>query len=178
MEKNNQHIRFVIGLGSCGTAAGAKDLYGELASKIENNPDVSLSHTSCNGMCFKEPILEVFYPDGNHLMMGNVHKKDLDKILDPLLNQGAIDEKFIIEDSSKPDRREDFRQKQHKIVLENCGIIDPDDIAPYIKKGGYEAVKKVLGTMSPQQVIEEIKTSGLRGRGGAGFQFHRHNHAV
>ncbi|WP_347274847.1 NADH-quinone oxidoreductase subunit NuoF [Candidatus Kuenenia sp.] len=169
MEKNNQHIRFVIGLGSCGIAAGAKDLYGELASKIENNPDVSLSHTSCNGMCFKEPILEVFYPDGNHLMMGNVHKKDLDKILDPLLNQGAIDEKFIIEDSSKPDRREDFRQKQHKIVLENCGIIDPDNIDPYIEKGGYEAVKKVLGTMSPQQVIDEIKTSGLRGRGGAGF---------
>ncbi|MCR4292960.1 MAG: NADH-quinone oxidoreductase subunit NuoF [Candidatus Kuenenia sp.] len=169
MEKNNQHIRFVIGLGSCGIAAGAKDLYGELASKIENNPDVSLSHTSCNGMCFKEPILEVFYPDGNHLMMGNVHKKDLDKILDPLLNQGAIDEKFIIEDSSKPDRREDFRQKQHKIVLENCGIIDPDDIEPYIEKGGYEAIKKVLGTMSPQQVIDEIKISGLRGRGGAGF---------
>nr|WP_169704288.1 (2Fe-2S) ferredoxin domain-containing protein [Candidatus Kuenenia stuttgartiensis] len=90
MEKNNQHIRFVIGLGSCGIAAGAKDLYGELASKIENNPDVSLSHTSCNGMCFKEPILEVFYPDGNHLMMGNVHKKDLDKILDPSLIRAQL----------------------------------------------------------------------------------------
>src|SRR4030067_2321091 len=136
MEKNNKHIRFVIGLGSCGIAAGAKDLYGELASKIENNPDVSLSHTSCNGMCFKEPILEVFYPDGNHLMMGNVHKKDVDKILETLLNQGVIDEKFIIEDSRKPEKKDVFRHRQHKIVLENCGIVDPDDIEPYIETGG------------------------------------------
>ena len=183
MKKNNQHIKFVVGLGSCGIAAGAKDLYEELASKIKNNSNASLSHTSCNGMCFKEPILEVFYPDGNHLMLGNVHKKDLDKILEPLLNQDAVDEKFIIENSQQPDKKEEFRQKQHKIVLENCGIIDPDDIVPYMEKGGYEAIKKVLSTMSAEQVIEEIKASGLRGRGGAGFptglkwQFARNNKA-
>ncbi|MCF6147034.1 MAG: NADH-quinone oxidoreductase subunit NuoF [Candidatus Kuenenia sp.] len=181
MEKNNQHIKFVVGLGSCGIAAGAKELYEELASKMGNNCNASLSHTSCNGMCFKEPIMEVFYPDGNYLMLGNVHKKDVDKILEPLLSQGAIDEKFIIENSRQPDKKEEFRQKQHKIVLENCGIIDPDDIEPYIENGGYEAVKKVLNTMPPQQVIDEIKTSGLRGRGGAGFptglkwQFVRNN---
>ena len=75
MGKNNGHIRFVVGLGSCGIAAGAKDLYEELASKIKSHTNASLSHTSCNGMCFKEPILEVFYPDGNHLMLGNIHKK-------------------------------------------------------------------------------------------------------
>jgi len=183
MGKNNGHIRFVVGLGSCGIAAGAKDLYEELASKIKSHTNASLSHTSCNGMCFKEPILEVFYPDGNHLMLGNVHKKDLDKVLEPLLNQKSVDEKFVIENSLQPDKKEEFRQKQHKIVLENCGIIDPDNITPYIEKGGYKAIKKVLSSMTPEQVIEEMKASGLRGRGGAGFptgtkwQFARSNQA-
>lgn len=183
MGKNNGHIRFVVGLGSCGIAAGAKYLYEELASKIKSHTNASLSHTSCNGMCFKEPILEVFYPDGNHLMLGNIHKKDVDKVLEPLLNQKPVDEKFIIENSQQPDKKEEFRQKQHKIVLENCGIIDPDNITPYIEKGGYKAIKKVLSSMAPEQVIEEIKASGLRGRGGAGFstgtkwQFARSNQA-
>ena len=80
-------------------------------------------------------------------------------------------------------KRKEFRQKQHKIVLENCGIIDPDNITPYIEKGGYKAIKKVLSSMTPEQVIEEMKASGLRGRGGAGFptgtkwQFARSNQA-
>lgn len=169
MGKNNQNIHFVVGLGSCGIAAGAKDLYEELASKIKNNSNASLSHTSCNGMCFKEPILEVFYPDGNRLMLGNIHKKDLDKVLEPLLNQKSVDEKFVVENSRQPDKKEKFQQKQHKIVLENCGIIDPDNIVPYLERGGYKAVKKALGTMSAEQVVDEIKASGLRGRGGAGF---------
>lgn len=169
MGKNNGHIRFVVGLGSCGIAAGAKELYEELASKIKSHPNASLSHTSCNGMCFKEPILEVFYPDGNHLMLGNIHKKDVDKVLEPLLNQKSVDEKFVIENSRQPDKTESFRQKQHKIVLENCGVIDPDNITPYLEKGGYKALKKVLTSMTPEQVIEEMKASGLRGRGGAGF---------
>ncbi|HLG39627.1 MAG TPA: hypothetical protein VI461_08160, partial [Chitinophagaceae bacterium] len=183
MGKNNGHIRFVVGLGSCGIAAGAKDLYEELASKMKSHTNATLSHTSCNGMCFKEPILEVFYPDGNHLMLGNIHKKDVDKVLEPLLTQKSVDEKFVIENSRQPDKKESFRQKQHKIVLENCGIIDPDNITPYIEKGGYKAIKKVLSSMTPEQVIEEIKASGLRGRGGAGFptgtkwQFARNNQA-
>lgn len=183
MGKNDGHIQFVVGLGSCGIAAGAKDLYEELASKIKSHTNASLSHTSCNGMCFKEPILEVFYPDGNHLMLGNIHKKDVDKVLEPLLTQKSVDEKFVIENSRQPDKKESFRQKQHKIVLENCGIIDPDNITPYIEKGGYKAIKKVLSSMTPEQVIEEIKASGLRGRGGAGFptgtkwQFARNNQA-
>lgn len=181
MGKNNGHIRFVVGLGSCGIAAGAKDLYEELASKMKSHTHATLSHTSCNGMCFKEPILEVFYPDGNHLMLGNIHKKDVDKVLEPLLNQKSVDEKFVIENSLQPDKVEGFRLKQHKIVLENCGVIDPDDIAPYIEKGGYTALKKVLTSMTFEQVIEEMKASGLRGRGGAGFptgmkwQFARNN---
>lgn len=181
MGKNNGHIRFVVGLGSCGIAAGAKDLYEELASKMKSHTHATLSHTSCNGMCFKEPILEVFYPDGNHLMLGNIHKKDVDKVLEPLLTQKSVDEKFVIENSLQPDKVESFRLKQHKIVLENCGVIDPDDIAPYIEKGGYTALKKVLTSMTFEQVIEEMKASGLRGRGGAGFptgmkwQFARNN---
>lgn len=169
MGKNNGHIRFVVGLGSCGIAAGAKDLYEELASKIKSHSNTSLSHTSCNGMCFKEPILEVFYPNGNHLMLGNIHKKDVDKVLESLLTQKSVDEKFVIESTCQPDKMESFRQKQHKIVLENCGIIDPDNITPYLEKGGYKAIEKVLSSMTPEQVIEEMKTSGLRGRGGAGF---------
>ncbi len=169
MGKNNGHIRFVVGLGSCGIAAGAKDLYEELASKMKSHTHATLSHTSCNGMCFKEPILEVFYPDGNHLMLGNIHKKDVDKVLEPLLTQKPVDEKFVIENSLQPDKVESFRLKQHKIVLENCGVIDPDDIAPYLEKGGYTALKKVLTSMTAEQVIEEMKASGLRGRGGAGF---------
>ena len=92
-----------------------------------------------------------------------------------------MDEKFVIENSLQPDKEESFRLKQHKIVLENCGVIDPDDIAPYIEKGGYTALKKVLTSMTFEQVIEEMKASGLRGRGGAGFptgmkwQFARNN---
>lgn len=77
--------------------------------------------------------------------------------------------KKVAEDKSISEEDQQFVAKQQRVVLRNCGIINPEDIEDYIAVDGYKAIEKVLGSMKPEEVIEEIKISGLRGRGGAGF---------
>ncbi|MBQ6873267.1 MAG: NADH-quinone oxidoreductase subunit NuoF [Clostridia bacterium] len=153
-------MRIVIGEGSCGIAAGAHKVY-EAIEKLGIKPDV----TGCIGMCFLEPIVDIYGENGELVRrLVRVTAGDAEKIVTAVKNGelSLLDSITISADDSA------FLEKQTRIALRNCGVIDPTDIDAYISRGGYSALGKVL-KMTPEQVIDEIKISGLAGRGGAGF---------
>ena len=158
-------MRIAVGQGSCGIAAGASKIYTCLDYAFKNkNSDISLEVTGCVGMCFLEPIVDVYDNKGNLKRLVRVKESDVDKIVDCVINNdlSALDELEL------KDKDRDFLEKQTRISLKNCGIINPENIEDYIEKDGYKALAKVL-SMKPEEIIEEIKVSGLAGRGGAGF---------
>ena len=153
-------MKVVIGSGSCGIAAGADKVMEVLKVHAEDmNLDITFEITGCVGTCYQEPIVDVY--DGpsvrRYVQVDEKLAKDIiEKIKDGKLDQMNTDSEF------------DQIHKQHRIVLRNCGLINPENIDDYIKRDGYQAIKSCLkGTR--QEVINEIKSSGLRGRGGAGF---------
>lgn len=159
-------MKIVVGEGSCGIAAGAAKVYSALErefSSLSTPPRLSIS--GCIGMCFLEPIVDVYWDDKELSRLVRVSEKDA------LLIAHAIDsgDKKALETLEIQPEDEAFLDRQTRIALRHCGIINPESIDEYIAAGGYKAIKKVLSSMTPQEVIEEIKVSGLRGRGGAGF---------
>ncbi|MBN2049602.1 MAG: NADH-quinone oxidoreductase subunit NuoF [Spirochaetales bacterium] len=154
----------VVGMGSCGIAAGAKGVYDSLLAAIaQGKMDIKVGETGCIGACHKEPIIEVRYDNGQKKLFGEVSEK---KITDFIASE--CNEKVFNQENAFPEDYP-YLSRQRKVVLSNSGIIDPESIVEYLDTGGYEALKRVLQSMTPAQVVEEIKTSGLRGRGGAGF---------
>ncbi|NLB29101.1 MAG: NADH-quinone oxidoreductase subunit F, partial [Clostridiales bacterium] len=157
-------MRIVIGQGSCGLAAGAAQLWDALALAAgKHGLDAEFGVTGCIGMCYLEPIVEVYDGDSRRTYV-RVLAKHADEFVSALKSgSGDILNRLVISD-------EDLAAmgKQTRIALRNCGNIDPENIEDYIASSGYEALKKALGT-TPEEVIEEIKISGLAGRGGAGF---------
>ncbi len=156
-------MKIVVGEGSCGIAAGAARVYSALSSLLYKT-DAELTITGCIGMCFLEPIVDIY--DGDELKKRLVHvtASDAEKIIAYANGkENAVDEIEISDDDKQ------FLAKQTRIALRHCGIINPEKIEEYTKTDGYQALEKVLGTMTPEAVIEEIKISGLAGRGGAGF---------
>ena len=158
-------LRIVIGEGSCGIAAGAGKVRAAIEALLAEHEPFQLGSTGCIGMCFLEPIVDI-YEDKT--------------LLRRLVKVGAEDAEAIVEagrtgDMSKVDAitisadDEEFLNRQTRIALRHCGLIDPTSLEDYRAADGYQALKKVLTTMTPEQVIEEIKVSGLAGRGGAGF---------
>ncbi len=153
-------MRIVVGEGSCGIAAGAHKVY-EALEKVGIKPEV----TGCIGMCFLEPIVDIYSDEGELLRrLVKVAPQDAQKISNVYNGEdiSLLDSITISEDDSA------FLEKQTRIALRNCGVIDPTDINAYINRDGYKALEKVL-SMTAEEVIEEIKVSGLAGRGGAGF---------
>ena len=155
-------MRIVIGQGSCGIAAGAEKVRKALLAT--DIPVENISITGCIGMCYLEPIVDLYEDDGVTRLV-RVTEKDASAIAD-YVRTGDISkiEKLIVsaEDS-------EFLRKQTRIALRNCGIINPEAIGEYIEKDGYKALRKCLTELTPDEVIGVIKTSGLSGRGGAGF---------
>ena len=158
-------MRVVVGQGSCGIATGAKKTAAEFERLIaENNLDVKVDVTGCVGTCYLEPIVDVYDDDGKLTRYVKVQPDKAAKIVEEHLKNGkAVEEQSITAED------EEFVTKQQRVVLRNCGVINPEEIDEYIAVDGYKAIEKVLASMSPEDVIEEIKVSGLRGRGGAGF---------
>ena len=154
-------MRIVIGEGSCGIAAGAQKVRSALEALISE----PIGSTGCIGMCYLEPIVDLY--EGKQLVRRLVRVSDKDA--------EAIAEAVKTGDLTKVDSititpdDEEFLTKQTRIALRHCGLIDPNSLEDYCANDGYEGLKKVLTTMTPEQVIEEIKISGLAGRGGAGF---------
>ena len=158
-------MRIVVGEGSCGIATGAKKTAAEFEKQIkEKNLDVKVDITGCVGTCYLEPIVDVYDDNGE---MTRYVKVQPDKVADivesHLINHKVCEEQAISEEDKQ------FVSKQQRVVLRNCGVINPENIEEYIAVDGYKAIEKVLTSMKPEEVIEEIKISGLRGRGGAGF---------
>ena len=158
-------MRIVIGEGSCGVAAGAGKVHKAIEALMGEREPFTLGSTGCIGMCFLEPIVDLY---------------DGDTLLRRLVRVGAEDAPAIADAARTGDLRkvealvispedEEFLNRQTRIALRHCGLIDPTSLEDYRRADGYQALEKALKTMTPEQVIEEIKISGLAGRGGAGF---------
>ncbi len=154
--------RIVVGLGSCGIAAGARTVYDYFLSAKKEN-DFELGITSCVGMCYAEPIVEVSLGE-RQARYGNVHLDFAREIIDGL-REGELPEKQLL---CRPEDRA-YNDRQVRIALRDCGCINPEDIEDYIGCGGYEALRKAVTDTAPSDIIDIFKESGLRGRGGAGF---------
>lgn len=171
-----QHIRaHVLICGGTGCkSAGSKEVQLAFSRAIEAkglSDEVMVVETGCHGFCEHGPLV-IVYPEGTFYCQ--VKAEDVEEIVESHLFKGRIVERLLhhepLTHESIPNYSEiNFYKKQHRLVLENCGAINPEQIEEYIAVGGYEALAKAVTTMSPEDVIEEIKKSGLRGRGGGGF---------
>lgn len=151
--------KILVGTGTCGLSAGA----GKVIEALRENPgDFQLSGTGCIGMCFVEPLVEVREGDARRIY-GEVTPEMALRIA-----VGEYPEDNLVYDSDGRGTHADFLLKQDRLVLRNCGYINPDSLEDYIATGGYEALEKARG-MAPGDIVALIKESGLRGRGGAGF---------
>ena len=158
-------IEIKVGQGSCGISAGAGKVYDALQAALDaNGVGAKLSVTGCIGMCFLEPIVDV-YKDGALTRLVRVQPKDVPAIAQYV--QTGDDSAVASLKITDEDRA--FLDKQTRIALRNCGLIDPESLDDAVAHKGYAALKKAVAEMTPEQVIEEIKVSGLAGRGGAGF---------
>lgn len=171
-----QHIRaHVLICGGTGCkSAGSKEVQLAFSRAIEAkglSDEVMVVETGCHGFCEHGPLV-IVYPEGTFYCQ--VKAEDVEEIVESHLFKGRIVERLLYHEplthESIPNYSEiNFYKKQHRLVLENCGAINPEQIEEYIAVGGYEALAKAVTTMSPEDVSEEIKKSGLRGRGGGGF---------
>ena len=163
-------VRIKIGLASCGIAAGGLDVLEKVENFLkEHDVDAQLDHTGCIGMCYAEVLMEIEDDEFGSTMYGYLNAADIDDILNAhFVEKKPLTEHIVFSDKLGGKEKE-ILDYQTRIVLRNCGVIDPESIDEYIERSGYEALQKVLKDMSPVDVIDEIKESGLRGRGGAGF---------
>jgi NADH-quinone oxidoreductase subunit F len=162
-------ITIKVGLASCGLAAGAGHVYTAAQEYIASTKaDIALEKTACIGMCFAEPLLEISSDDSAPITYGYVTPETVPQIIDAFLQNKPLADHAIL--SSKLDAEENSTyDAQTRIVLRNCGVIDPENIDDYIARDGYASLKKAITEMSRLDVINEMKSAGLRGRGGAGF---------
>ena len=156
----------MVGLASCGIAAGGRKVYSAFTNRLaDRRLNVVLKSTGCIGMCYNEVLVDVSSPDGEHIFYNHVTPERVERIVEEHLVAGKPVTEWVI-----PALEIDsVFAKQKRIVLRNCGVIDPESIDDYVKAGGYKSIAKALGSLSPDEVIAEVSKSGLRGRGGAGF---------
>ncbi len=156
-------MKIVVGEGSCGIAAGAEKVRQALLKQDLNGAQLTIA--GCIGMCYLEPIVDIYEDAQEVKRLVRVTENDAEKISE----YAKTGDESIISSLLVSDEDKEFLNKQTRIALRRCGIINPDEIDDFIDADGYTAIKKVLTSMTPEDVIEVIKTSGLAGRGGAGF---------
>jgi len=176
---NSKPIVF-IGMGTCGIAAGADKVLKKVQSLIETKKlDVQIVKVGCIGPCYLEPLLDVKMPGKVRLCFNNVDEDKVERIFeqyvfadDPKMKPiGHLGKRDEVLDGVKSFWEMPMLKNQTRIVLKNCGLIDPENISHYVANGGFIGLQKALSG-TPEDVIEEVKKSGLRGRGGAGFPTH------
>jgi NADH-quinone oxidoreductase subunit F len=169
-----------IGAGTCGLGAGAAKTIEAIKSFLAQRKKVAdLVEVGCNGMCTDEPIVDIQLPGCNRVSFGPVTSDKVDGLLESVLFQNRIPEdlvlgQYAIKNAKSWDgvaalENHPFLTNQVRVVLASSGIIDPNNINEYIARGGYSAIAKILRTMTPDEVCDQIEKSGLRGRGGGGF---------
>ncbi|MBQ4130773.1 MAG: NADH-quinone oxidoreductase subunit NuoF [Clostridia bacterium] len=166
------HVLVCGGTGC--TSSGSQKIIERLEAEIKSNgleTEVQVVKTGCFGLCALGPIM-IVYPEGTFYSM--VKEEDIPEIVSEHLLKGRIVSRLVYDETVADDgikslNDTDFYKKQMRVALRNCGVINPEEIDEYIGCDGYEALGKVLTTMTPDEVIETILDSGLRGRGGGGF---------
>ncbi|MDO5107553.1 MAG: NAD(P)H-dependent oxidoreductase subunit E, partial [Coriobacteriaceae bacterium] len=160
------------------TSSGSQQIQDAFEASIEANglqDEIKLVRTGCFGLCELGPVV-IVYPDGT--FYSRVTVDDVDEIVTEHLLKGRRVERLVYDDHGKAEADEfgnialsdtTFYKTQNRVVLRNCGVINPEDIDEYIAMDGYAALGKVLTEMTPDEVIKVVLDSGLRGRGGAGF---------
>ena len=157
------------------TSSGSARLVERFEELLEQNgltKEIKLVHTGCFGLCEAGPVV-IVYPEG--AFYSRVKVEDVDEIVSEHLIKGRIVQRLLYHGSVAEDHTVkalddvDFYRKQKRVALRNCGVIDPENIDEYIAFDGYKALQKVLTEMTPEEVIDTISKSGLRGRGGGGF---------
>lgn len=174
--------KIIVGLGTCGIAAGGQDVYQAIEKALaENNIDAELTQTGCIGACENEVLVDIQKPGQPRITYGKVPPEEAGNVITEHIVKDQISRDFVlgkIGEGDLPAGYEDipvffedlpFYQKQNRLCLRNCGFINPEIIDEYVARDGYEALKKIITTMKPEEVVEEVKKSGLRGRGGGGF---------
>jgi NADH-quinone oxidoreductase subunit F len=165
---DKKKIQIKIGLASCGLAAGGAPLWDIFNSLVKTRQDVEIKKVGCLGYCYAEPMVEVIY-EGASTVYGYVDEEAAKNIVSMHIDNGNIVENNLIMADGMVTENTKRAEKQMRVVLRNCGVIDPESIEEYLEKDGYKALNKVLNEMTPEQVIDVLLASGLRGRGGAGF---------
>jgi NADH-quinone oxidoreductase subunit F len=175
--EHNERPRILVGTGTCGRAAGAQAVVQAIKEHLtRRNIEALITEVGCIGLCYAEPLVDIIKPNHPRICYQKINSENVSLLIDD----------YLINDNPRPDlalgtiSKESYKgipplyelpmlKPQVRIVLRNCGNIDPGDINQYIANEGYSGLAKAL-KMTPEQVIEEIKQSGLRGRGGAGFR--------
>ncbi len=168
--------RILVGMGTCGIAAGAEDIVEALNERLtRRHIQADIIRVGCIGLCYAEPLIEIIKPGKPSVFYGNLTPELISEIV----------EDYLVADNPRPDLALGIRgegtlediprlfdlpvlKSQVRISLRNCGNIDPENINHYMANGGYKGLAKAI-RMRPQEVLDEVKKSGLRGRGGAGF---------
>ena len=166
------HVLVCTGTGC--VSSGSNSVKDRLLIKLEEfglQDEIKVVETGCHGFCEQGPIV-IVYPEG--VFYCRIQADDIHEIVEEHLLKGRIVHRLLYTEQGTDARIPaysdiDFYKKQHRIVLANCGRIDPESIKEYIAAKGYEACGRALTEMTPEEVIAEVKKSGLRGRGGAGF---------
>ena len=166
------HVLVCGGTGC--TSSGSARIIEALEREIGDrglSEEIKVIKTGCFGLCALGPIM-IVYPEGAFYSM--VKPEDIPEIVEEHLLKGRIVTRLLYqetvhEDTVKSLNHTKFYEKQKRVALKNCGVIDPENINEYIGLDGYQALGKALTEMTPDQVIQVIKDSGLRGRGGGGF---------
>ncbi len=165
-----------VGMSTCGLAAGAEPVFRALAEEAAaRSLEWRLSRTGCAGMCSMEPLVEVALPGQAPVMFGEVDVDFARALVAAVAGGGPLPVEHRAPSIAELARSAgeapapEGEARQYRIVMRNCGVIDPEEIDEYIDRGGYQGLARVLAGLTPEQVIEELKVSGLRGRGGAGF---------
>lgn len=175
--RSGQITRISVAMGACSLALGAGEVYGAISRWLENSPvEAELVSTGCPGLCSDEVLVQIAKPGSPPILFGKVTPASGPQIVAD----------YVLRDDPRPDlalavmgderlngipswKECPFLAQQQRILLKNCGMIDPQSIEEYIASGGCRALNRALTEMDPDEVIAEVTGSGLRGRGGAGF---------
>jgi NADH-quinone oxidoreductase subunit F len=160
-------ITVKVGMASCGVAAGAAEVFDALSKFQQGGAQIELKRTACIGMCFEEPIVELSGGSLGKISLGKVDPEQISGFVEDY-SKGVVPNANVILAEQQEGSRNALLEGQTRIVLRNCGVIDPTSLSDYEAAGGYTALRKAL-EMKPEEIVEEVKASGLRGRGGAGF---------
>jgi len=188
-------MKIAVGMATCGIASGAQAVYEALTEEVQSRGvDATVIRTGCIGFCQQEPLVDVLKPGKPRVTYSQMTPEKARQLVADLDQPNEVhgqwalgrtdedrlvvtDERIALLEGESPKGFGDilplhehpFFRKQKRIILRNCGLIDPENIEEYIGRGGYLALLKILSAMTPEDVIQRVQDSGLRGRGGAGF---------